>query len=160
MVYRVIKTVKGRRYVYEQRTWREGKRVRTESRYIGPVDEPIESALGVKRRRGVAAFLAAQQLSPEDRMMASAERRAAEIDQYQREHFGETASERTEREYIEHLAQLYSAYGLTVSDPKVAAAAKAAAAGQSAPAADANESPSSEEGQGSGGDAPDSAQNN
>ena len=33
--YRVIKTIKGHRYVYEQRTWREGKRVRTQSRYIG-----------------------------------------------------------------------------------------------------------------------------
>ena len=34
--YRVVKTIKGHRYVYEQRTWREGKRVRTENRYIGP----------------------------------------------------------------------------------------------------------------------------
>ena len=33
--YRVVKTIKGHRYIYEQRTWREGKRVRTESRYIG-----------------------------------------------------------------------------------------------------------------------------
>ena len=33
--YRVVKTIKGHRYVYEQRTWREGKRVRTQSRYIG-----------------------------------------------------------------------------------------------------------------------------
>lgn len=35
--YRVVKTVKGRRYAYLQRSWREGKRVRTESRYLGPV---------------------------------------------------------------------------------------------------------------------------
>jgi Zincin-like metallopeptidase len=34
--YRVIKTIKGHRYVYQQRTWREGKHVRTDSRYIGP----------------------------------------------------------------------------------------------------------------------------
>src|SRR5690348_10145350 len=34
--YRVVKTIKGHRYLYEQRTWREGKHVRTESRYIGP----------------------------------------------------------------------------------------------------------------------------
>ena len=33
--YRVVKTIKGHRYIYEQRTWREGKRVRTESRYVG-----------------------------------------------------------------------------------------------------------------------------
>ena len=34
--YRVVKTIKGHRYEYEQRTWREGRKVRTESRYIGP----------------------------------------------------------------------------------------------------------------------------
>jgi hypothetical protein len=34
--YSVIKTIKGHRYEYLQRTWREGKKVRTESRYIGP----------------------------------------------------------------------------------------------------------------------------
>jgi hypothetical protein len=37
--YRVIKTVKGRRYEYLQRSWREGKKVRTESRYIGPAGD-------------------------------------------------------------------------------------------------------------------------
>ena len=36
-MYLVVKTVKGRRYLYEQQTWREGKRVRTQSRYIGPL---------------------------------------------------------------------------------------------------------------------------
>ena len=36
--YRVVKTIKGHRYLYEQRTWREGKHVRTESRYIGPAE--------------------------------------------------------------------------------------------------------------------------
>src|SRR5689334_4530495 len=39
--YRVVKTIKGHRYIYEQRTWREGKHVRTESRYIGPADDSI-----------------------------------------------------------------------------------------------------------------------
>src|SRR3954447_23780814 len=37
--YRVVKTIKGHRYIYEQRTWREGKKVRTESRYIGRADD-------------------------------------------------------------------------------------------------------------------------
>jgi hypothetical protein len=36
--YTVIKTIKGHRYEYLQRTWREGRKVRTESRYLGPVD--------------------------------------------------------------------------------------------------------------------------
>jgi hypothetical protein len=35
--YHVVKTVKGHRYLYLQRSWREGTRVRTESRYVGPV---------------------------------------------------------------------------------------------------------------------------
>jgi hypothetical protein len=34
----VIKTIKGRRYRYRQRTWRENGRVRCKSEYIGPVD--------------------------------------------------------------------------------------------------------------------------
>jgi hypothetical protein len=33
--YIVIKTIKGHRYRYRQRTWREGKHVRTESQYLG-----------------------------------------------------------------------------------------------------------------------------
>ena len=41
--YRVVKTIKGHRYVYEQRTWREGRHVRTESRYLGPADGYVSS---------------------------------------------------------------------------------------------------------------------
>lgn len=44
MTYRVIKTIKGRRYVYEQETYRAGGKVRTKSRYIGPVDPIYQSA--------------------------------------------------------------------------------------------------------------------
>ncbi len=36
--YIVTKTIKGYRYRYRQRTWREGGQVRTESRYLGPED--------------------------------------------------------------------------------------------------------------------------
>ena len=45
--YIVIKTIKGRRYRYRQKTWREGKRVRTRSEYIGPADDepkPVDLA--------------------------------------------------------------------------------------------------------------------
>jgi hypothetical protein len=35
--YRVVKTIKGRQYAYEQQTYREGGRVRTRNRYLGPV---------------------------------------------------------------------------------------------------------------------------
>jgi ADP-Ribosyltransferase in polyvalent proteins len=37
--YKVIKTIKGRRYHYLQRTHRQGKHVRTENKYIGPVND-------------------------------------------------------------------------------------------------------------------------
>jgi hypothetical protein len=43
--YSVIKTIKGHRYEYLQRTWREGKKVRTESHYIGPAEPAPGSAL-------------------------------------------------------------------------------------------------------------------
>lgn len=39
-MYRVIKTVKGYRYLYEQRSFREGGKVKTEARYLGRVDDP------------------------------------------------------------------------------------------------------------------------
>ena len=48
--YKVVKTIKGHRYIYEQRTWREGKHVRTESRYVGPADGELPS--GSARRTG------------------------------------------------------------------------------------------------------------
>ena len=105
MPYRVIKTIKGRRYIYEQRTRREGKRVRTFSRYIGPADGSVQR---------VTSLLAAQRLSREDRAMASAERIAERVAQFQREQFGQTAEERSAREQQEHLDQLYDRYGLTL----------------------------------------------
>ena len=37
--YRVIKTIKGHRYVYDQQTYREGGQVRTLNRYIGRADD-------------------------------------------------------------------------------------------------------------------------
>lgn len=33
--YSVVKTINGRPYLYRQRTWREGGKVRTESQYVG-----------------------------------------------------------------------------------------------------------------------------
>ena len=42
--YIVIKTIKGHRYRYRQRTWREGGRMRTKSEYIGAVGEENRSA--------------------------------------------------------------------------------------------------------------------
>src|SRR5258708_3811522 len=46
MAYIVIKTIKGRQYRYQQRTYRQGGKVRTETLYLGPVD-------GGQGRKGV-----------------------------------------------------------------------------------------------------------
>ncbi len=37
--YTVTKTIKGRKYTYRQRTWREGGKVRTQSVYVGPASD-------------------------------------------------------------------------------------------------------------------------
>lgn len=115
MTYIVIKTIKGRQYRYEQRSWREGKRIRTKSRYLGPVTSARPTGL----INQITSFIGAQRLSPEDRALASAERAAERFAQYQRETFGETAQERAEREQQDHLDRLHDQYGLTLgpTDP-------------------------------------------
>ena len=42
----VIKKVKGKRYLYRQRSYREGGKVRTQSVYLGPVDESSSAQKG------------------------------------------------------------------------------------------------------------------
>jgi hypothetical protein len=41
MTYRVIKTIKGRRYLYEQTSYREAGQVRTKCRCLESLDTPI-----------------------------------------------------------------------------------------------------------------------
>lgn len=53
MAYIVVKTIKGRQYRYLQRSWREGGKVRTESKCLGPL-----SPLRLVRK--AAAFIKAQ----------------------------------------------------------------------------------------------------
>ena len=112
MSYIVVKTIKGRRYRYLQTSWREGRRVRTKSNYLGPVDG---GGRGAGRKRGAGGpghFVKEQGQSIIDRALAVAERQAAEVERYQREMFGETASERAARERQEHLNKLHDLYGL------------------------------------------------
>ncbi len=47
--YRVVKTIKGHRYLYRQRTYREGGKVRTQSQYIGPMNAEAETRSGTLR---------------------------------------------------------------------------------------------------------------
>ena len=48
--YVVIKTINGHRYYYRQKTWREGKHVRTLSQYIGPAGPEDVVPTGAKKR--------------------------------------------------------------------------------------------------------------
>jgi hypothetical protein len=43
MAYHVIRTINGRRYRYLQRSVREGRKVRSEYVYLGPVDDEPQS---------------------------------------------------------------------------------------------------------------------
>ena len=72
MSYIVFKTVNGRRYLYLQRTYRQGGRVRTESRYLGPVDGTKRSVAGSPRQRPgflkkIGSFIEANRLTPAER---------------------------------------------------------------------------------------------
>jgi hypothetical protein len=115
MTFTRVRTINGHRYLYEEYRWREGGKVRSRSLCLGPI-EGGGSAARQKRRTpksgGLLAFLHAQRLSPEDRALATAAKEALRVEQYQREHFGETAQERAVRERQEHLDKLYTAYGL------------------------------------------------
>jgi hypothetical protein len=154
MTYRVVKAIKGRRYLYEQRTWRDGGRVRTESRYIGPLDgTPRRRRLGQK----IADFIKANMAT--DREVITEEM----LQQYN------GRIEEKERARLAKLDDLYAKYGLRVSDDKpelratpVPSAAAPAAEQNTAPPSEpsAEESPSGDEGQGSGADAADGGQNN
>lgn len=106
MSYIVIKIINGRRYRYLQRSYRVGRKVKTESKYLGPADGGIVQS--------IIDFVGAQRLSPEDRAISSAEKHAARVEEEQRAMFGETASERSARERQEHLDKLQSLYGLTL----------------------------------------------
>ncbi len=51
--YRVIKTIKGHAYLYEQRSWREGHRVRSECRYVGRADGATDRRRAATRRKDI-----------------------------------------------------------------------------------------------------------
>ena len=61
----VIKTIKGRRYRYLQRSYRDGGKVRTESLYLGPVDGGRRK--GILRR--VGELIAANRSEPGTRLI-------------------------------------------------------------------------------------------
>jgi hypothetical protein len=153
MVYRIVKTVGGHRYIYEQRTWREGKRVRTESRYIGPAD-------GAPKRRRLGQKIA-------DFIKANMERDREVITEEMLQQYNARV-EAQEQARLAKLDDLYAKYGLRVSDDKPELRATPAPSAM-APAAEQNaaepsdqsaeESPSMNEGQGGGAAGTDGSQN-
>ena len=99
-MYIVIKTIKGRQYQYQQRTYREAGRVRTKSIYIGPVGG------GVRRKkagRGVEGFIRANLTHrhglPDDEIM-------------QKQHNDKVAREKDALDKA--LADLHTQFGLTM----------------------------------------------
>jgi hypothetical protein len=57
MAYIVIKTIRGRRYKYWQRAWREGNRVRTQCRCLGRIDGDVGSNVTLQEMTGLEAVL-------------------------------------------------------------------------------------------------------
>ena len=126
MTYRVIKTIKGRRYIYEQCTWREGKRVRTKSLYVGPADG---APSGRRLMRKIDTFIKAN-MTP----------RHAVIDEYRmlQQHNERVAREDQQREA--KLSELHAKFGLRISDTKPIVTVSPASA-QTAPAIGATTAP-------------------
>lgn len=110
MAFNRIRTINGRRYLYEEIRWRDGGKVLSRSRSLGPIDGGGRTPK--RRRAGIFDFISAQRLSPEDRVWAAIARETERIEKYQRELFGETAQERQERERQGFLEKLHKAYGL------------------------------------------------
>jgi hypothetical protein len=84
--YRVVKTIKGHRYLYEQRTWREGKHVRTQSRFIGKAgDTGSDSSSGQTAQAGDvvnAAEFITKTLGLEIERLADTRRKGAKLIKY------------------------------------------------------------------------------
>jgi hypothetical protein len=54
--YLVIKTIKKNRYYYWQRTWREGRKVKTWNQYVGPVNKVARPAQWVPKGQTAMIF--------------------------------------------------------------------------------------------------------
>ena len=99
---------------------------------MGPLDSAGRATAPKRRAGGFAAFLSAQRSSPEDRVLAVVQRFAAQVEEYQREMFGETAQERAARERQEHLDKLHDLYGLRIGPANPAPAGNESEPAQSA----------------------------
>lgn len=112
-MYVVVKTIKGKQYRYLQRSYRASGKVRTESIYLGPAGygRTKKGIIGT-----IGEFVKAQQLTVDERAMATAERAAESIAREQRVQFGETATERAARERQGGPDRLHEQHGLKIGD--------------------------------------------
>jgi len=130
-MYIVIKTVKGRRYRYAQWSWREGKKVRTKSRSLGPIGGALRAIGGLIEANRTRSFGYDEEAAVK--------------------HFNE-CYDRAEKARQAHLAQLHAAYGLRLPGPnptpiepeRVPAVAKESPSGKEGQALEAPEAESSE----------------
>jgi hypothetical protein len=106
MATRIIKTIKGRRYYYLQRSYRRGGRVLTKSIYLGPVDAPKRK----KRKldlRGLAPGIAAIGIHVLLNGLKSPQYKTRD-----------RISGRTIQANKQALLALYKSYGLDLSSPQ------------------------------------------
>ncbi len=86
MAYTVIKTVKGRKYMYMQESYRQGGKVLTKSRYLGAVDSATGEVGGVSV--GSSEFIEKYQVEIRDRILVAGDPRRSrpEEERARREH--------------------------------------------------------------------------
>jgi hypothetical protein len=103
MAYIVVKTIKGRQYRYQQRTYRQGGKVRTETIYLGPVGGGIRRK-GVLRSVGdfIRANMTPRHGLPDEETM---------LKQYNEK----VAREQQARDKL--IADLHAKFGLKMGDP-------------------------------------------
>jgi hypothetical protein len=104
MAYIVIKTIKGRQYRYQQRSYRQGGKVRTETIYLGPVD-------GGRRRRGLLRRIG-DLIDANRKQRTDLPNMEALLIQYNE------VVERERQERAKALADLHTRYGLKMSDDR------------------------------------------
>ena len=100
MAFTRVRTIKGKRYLYKEERWREGKRVRSKSSYLGPVGAALNALGGFiavnLKREGYSYSLSDADLARHNELVAA-----------------------REAEQQAFLDELHEAYGLKVgpSDP-------------------------------------------
>jgi hypothetical protein len=141
MAYIVIKTIKGRQYQYQQRSYRQGGKVRTETIYLGPVD-------GGSRRKGVL-----RRIGEFIEVNRTPKHGLPDDETVLRQYNEKVERDRLAREKV--LDELHSLYGLRMSGPSQVPASSSARAPSQPSTAEAGASG----GAASGADAPDGMSN-